>query len=198
MPRHPDDSGFHLLAPNFDELFDASSSLKNLQVDALSSSLKLWHNLWGPSRTFGTPSSHATFGRRRSPTVAPRGRGPTPAGRTLEKTKIGQDICAKASPPKVGGGRDPKVCCYTCHGMICPRSDFSLFLPLCEQCEVTPPINGGGEDRPLSRSYSLRTFARLSNFDTRRFLIRPSLWVVKATCSIPFFAAVVEREGLFC
>ena len=61
-----------------------------------------------------------------------------------------------------------------------------------------PLIKGGGDDRSLSRSYSLRTFARLSNFDAMRFLIRPSLRVVKATYSVPFFAAVVEREGLFC
>jgi len=72
------------------------------------------------------------------PTVAPRGRGPTPAGRTLEKTKIDLDTHAKASPLKVGGGRDPKVFCYTCRGMICRRSDFSSILPLSEQCEVTP------------------------------------------------------------
>ena len=51
--KQPGDSGFHLLAPKLNELFDASSSSKNLRVDASSSSLKLWHNLWGPSGTFG-------------------------------------------------------------------------------------------------------------------------------------------------
>ena len=162
-PKHPGDSRHHLLAPDLDELFNASSSSKNLRVDASSSSLNLRHTLGGPSGTFGNPSGLATFGRGRFPTVAPRGRGPTPAGRTLEKTKIGQDIYAKASPPKVGGGHDPKVCCYMCCGMICHRSDFSSFLPLCEQCEVTPYKRGRGGKVAFTLSF-LMNFRPLVEF----------------------------------
>ena len=62
------------------------------------------HNL---RQTFGSrhlregaiPNSSPSWARSDSDRPNPR------------KTKIGQEIHAKASPPKVGGGREPKVFC---------------------------------------------------------------------------------------
>ena len=54
FPKHPGDSGFHLLAPNLNELFDASSSSKNLRVDASSSSAYPWGTFGYLRQSFGS------------------------------------------------------------------------------------------------------------------------------------------------
>ena len=85
-------------------------------------------------RTFGSchlregaiPNSSPSWARTDSDRPNPR------------RKKIGQDTRTKASPPKVGGGRETKVFHDTCRGLIRCRSDFSSILPLGEQCEVTP------------------------------------------------------------
>jgi hypothetical protein len=136
------------------------------------------HNL---RQTFGSrhlsvgaiPNSSPSWARSDSDQPNPRRR------------KIGQDTHAKASPPKVGGGRELKVFCYTRRGLIRRRSDFSI-LPLGEQCEVTPYKRGGV-------AFTLTIFANLRQlvyFDTWSFSIRPILRVVKATCFAPSFEAL--------
>ena len=115
-------------------------------------------------RTFGSrhlrewaiPNSSPSWARSDSDRPNPR------------RVRVDQDICAEASPPKVGGGREPKVFAYTRRGLIRRRSDFSSILPLGEQCEY-PPIKGGGGEESLSRSRVLQTFASLSNLTRGAF-----------------------------